>query len=403
MNVINWRLVAGGINHKTSSLSDREPLQIGRDELAGANSLFGNLEGVIESVVLSTCNRVEFYFLCERRRDAFDPLRKFFAEFKNIDIAPLSDKFYLKKNKHAADHLFRVAAGLDSMVIGENQILSQLKETYSSACAVKSAGKVIHRLFHQAFRVGKQIRTDTEMGQGACSVSSAALELLKDRAGSLHDKSILFIGLNQMISLAATALHKGDHGRFIFANRTLAKAEQFAARYGAEARGLEALPTLLAQADIVISCTGAQAPVVSTDILGTAARQRGAGKIIIIDMAIPRDFEADKGVHRNIELYDLEDIKKSVRQQQARRELAIPQAEDIIDRRLSEFNYWYDHARHEPAYNGLGDAFENIRRETLDELMVKLPVEYRHAIDRATENMIERLLKIKVRSSSNTK
>ncbi|UCC78622.1 MAG: hypothetical protein JSW64_10095, partial [Candidatus Zixiibacteriota bacterium] len=205
----NWHLTLCGINHKNSTSEDRGGIQIGNDEIAEAQALFASMPGVIESTILSTCNRIEFYFVREKDNDSFELIQAFYKQFKNLDISNLCEKFYIKKGKHVAEHLFRVSAGMDSMVLGENEILGQVKAAYSSACAVKAAGRVIHRMFHQAFRTGKQVRADTEMGKGACSVSTAAVALVKTKIDISARPDILFIGFNKMIGLAASAFAKG--------------------------------------------------------------------------------------------------------------------------------------------------------------------------------------------------
>jgi glutamyl-tRNA reductase len=403
MASITWRLVVCGINHKSSALLQREELQIAQDQLAKANALFGGLTGVIESVIVSTCNRIEFYFVSERQYDPFDIIRDFYKAFRNRDIDNLRDNFYIRKNRHAADHLFRVAAGIDSMVLGENEILGQLKNAYSSACLVKAAGKVIHRLFHQAFRVGKQVRSDTEMGKGACSVSSAAVEMLKERIENLRRPSILFIGINRMIAQAASNLNKLDRGKFMFANRTAEKAVTFAAAYDAEGFPLESLPSLMLKADVIISCTGAKEPVITREMIDDVIAADKGKKLTIIDMAIPRDIELEENYHPNFSVFNLDDIKEFVKEQQSAREMAIPQAEEIIERRLDEFNYWYEHVRHEPMYNGLGDLFEDIRQQEISAIISGLSPENRLEVDRITRNLVKRLLKLKIRTSPETK
>ena len=168
MAVGNWHLVVCGVNHHETSVERREPLQLGREDIASAHAQFSRMAGVKEATIVATCNRIEFYAVTDKTIDVFDLVARFYSRFRQFDLSAMRDDFYIRKNKHAVVHLFRVAAGIDSMVLGENQILGQLKEAYSSACAVKAAGKVLHRLFHQAFRVGKQVRTNTELGKGAC-------------------------------------------------------------------------------------------------------------------------------------------------------------------------------------------------------------------------------------------
>ena len=393
-----WRLVVCGISHKTSSLEQREPLQLGHDEMAKANAAFRNLPGVMESAIVATCNRVEFYFVTEKHNDPYQIVASFYDKMKQIDISHLAEYFYTRRDKHAANHFFRVTAGLDSMVLGENQIHGQVKDAYSSACAVKAAGKVIHRLFHQAFRVGKQVRTDTEMGRGACSVSSASMELLKTKIQEFDKPKVLFVGVNQMVALAARSLDRLDCGPFLFANRTVEKAIEFAAKYDATGHSLDKLPSLLGQVDIVVTCTGSSRPVITGKMIDSLIRMNPGKRLVIMDMAVPRDVEIVKDYNANITLFDLEDVQCFVKDQQRKRELAIPQSEEIIERRLDEFMYWFDHVRHEPAYNGLGDFFEVVRKEEIQPLLNKLPSDIQKEVDLATRRLIDRLLSAKVRT-----
>jgi glutamyl-tRNA reductase len=395
----SWQLVVCGINHKSSALERREPLQVNREDMARANATLCDLPGVRESVFLSTCNRIECYMVVDRDRNAFDIVSEFYRQLRGLDISQLEPRFYSRKDKHAADHLFRVSAGLDSMVVGENEILGQVKDAYSSACNVKSAGKVMHRLFHQAFRIGKQVRSDTELGQGACSVSTAMIEILKPYLEAREKPTILFVGLNQMITMATARLKRRGYDRFIFVNRTLQRAVEFAKQHNATGHNLDELPALLADADIVITCTGSNDPIVTDDTIDGMAEAHSGKKLVIADMAVPRDVEL-KRKHPGVTCYDLETVKSHVENQQSIREDAVPDAEVIVDRKLEQFMYWFEHVRHEPIYNGLNEIFETIRREEMKRIVKEIPPESRDAIDRATRRLVERISQIKTRTEA---
>lgn len=402
MQSAHWRLVVCGTNHRTSTLADLGRLHIENDEIARANAVFGTRPGVVESAILSTCNRIEFYFVAESGIEPFEAVAGFYRDYRGDDILPYAAIFEARKGSRAADHLFRVAAGLDSMVIGENQILGQVKAAYSSACSVKSVGKVLHRVFHQAFRVGKQVRTDTEMGQGACSVSSAALEMLRDEIEQIERPVILFVGVSQMIHLAAKGLARLDHPRFVFANRTCEKAVALARTYNAEAHGLEALPALVSRADVVISCTSSPVPIISKETLDGLAEGRGERSCIILDLAVPRDVEYPRRKGSPFQVYDLEDIREHIRREQEKRAHAVPEAEAIIAARLAEFNYWFEHVMNEPLYNGTSAAIESMRREELTSLMEKLPPALQNELTQATRRIVERVLSIAKRVEDST-
>jgi glutamyl-tRNA reductase len=395
-----WHLVVCGLNHRNTTLSEREPLQIGHDSIARANAVLGGLPGVMESLIVSTCNRVEFYMVVDA---AFDPLgivAEFYRMNSGVDMSGLSSRFYVHKDGDTADHLFRVAAGMDSLVVGESQIAGQLKDAYSSACSVKTAGKLIHRLFHQAFRVGKAVRTDTDMGKGPCSVSSACMRLLQSKIEKVENPVILFVGVNQMISLAADALSKHKPGKIMFANRTPERAAGLVTRFGATAHSLDELPVLLTEADCVIACTSAPDVVIDEAMILRAVSGRLGRKLLIMDMAVPRDVEFDPAKSESVEVLDLDHLKQFVADQQQNALDAIPEAESIIEHKLSEFNYWYSHMLHEPLYNGLGDAFESLRQEELGPLLRNLKPDLKYAIDKASRRLVSRLMQISARVKS---
>lgn len=396
----NWRLVVCGVTHKTSSLEQREPLQLGADDLPEANALFSGLPQVLESAIVSTCNRGEFYFTLERKHDPFEVVSVFYDKYKGLDILPYKDLFQTRRGRHVADHMFRVAAGIDSMILGENQILGQIKDAYSSACAVKSAGKVVHRLFHQAFRVGKQVRADTDISKGACSVSTAAVDMVKDTLQAIEKPTILFVGINQMISLAAKRLAQVEGCRLLFANRTVEKAVTFATALDAEGYGLERIPELMTQADVVIGCTSSPEPIVTREMMSDVVTRRSGRRVVIVDMAIPRDFDVPKNWNSSVEVNDLEDIEQFVKDRQNQRELAIPQVEEIIERRLDEFDYWYGHVLHEPIYNGRSNTVDSIREEELAAILKKIPPELHGEVDQVTRKIVDRVIRVAKRSNS---
>ncbi|UCC43170.1 MAG: glutamyl-tRNA reductase [Candidatus Zixiibacteriota bacterium] len=396
----NWRLAFCGASHATSTLEQREPLQIGTDELGKANALFGGLHQTMESLVLSTCNRVEFYFVAGSDVDPLDVVAEFYRKFNATDLTPHRNLFSTKKGSHVAAHLFRVAAGLDSMVLGENQILGQLRDAYSSACAVKSAGKIIHRLLHQAFRAGKQVRSDTDMGKGACSVAAAAVELLRDSADIPDRPVILFVGVNRMISLAADRFSRSHHSKLIFANRTEAKAHSLASKFNGEGASLDRLTDMITEADVVFSCTSATEPIITARMLEEVVGRRSDRTCVIMDLAIPRDVERLSASYPTLQVYDMDDIKRLIAQQQERRAEAVPQAEEILQQRLSEFKYWYHHVLHEPIYNGRSNTLEAIREEELASIVTKLPPELQTELNKASRRLVDRVINIASRTAA---
>lgn len=391
MKSANKRLVMCGVSHKTSTLEQREPLQINPDEIAHANAVLFGLPRVLESLILATCNRIEFYFVTDPDHEPFETVAEFYRQFRGRDITADAELFLVRKGGHAAEHLFQVAAGVDSMVLGENQIQGQIKDAYSSACAVKTAGKVIHRLFHQAFRVGKEVRSDTELGKGACSVSSAAVEMLRAELDEEARPSVLFVGVNQMIALAASRLNHLHHDKLMFANRTIEKAGELAAKYNGSNHGLAEIPQLLQQADVLVTCTSAPEPIIHRGMIDAAVDGNKERRLIVLDLAIPRDVDYPKDARPEVTVRDLEDIKAFASAQQARREAAMPHVEQIIAAKLIEFRYWWQHVKEEPLYNGKGTAIENIVAEEMAPLWPDCPVAVKNELSHITRRIIQRV------------
>jgi len=393
-------LIVCGINHRSGGVEIRQPLQISRGDLPKANVILSKRDGVLESAIVATCNRIEFYMVTDNRHDPFSIIERFYIEFSGLSVDEWKGYFYTKKDRHAADHLFRVAAGVDSMVLGENHIQGQIREAYTSACNVKTAGKILHRLFHQAFRVGKQTRTDTELGRGSCSVSSASVDLLKSRLAEIHNPTIVLIGVNQMIALAASSLNRLGYSNLMFANRTKTKAEALARQYGGTGYPLEDLEILLRQADVVISCTSAKEPLIDVPMLDRVKPLREGKKLMMLDMAVPRDIAVPKDYGQEVEILDLDDVREFIKAANEAKMQAVVKAEEIIERRLDEFIYWYDHARLEPAYNGLDDRADELMRSELSPLFSGLPEQLRTEIEEAIRKYSLKLLKLKLNTGS---
>jgi len=394
------RLVLVGINYKTSSLEEREPLQFEREELPRVDDLLISTAGVMEAVSICTCNRIEFYLVLRDTVSVFGVVAEMYRKFRDVDVSVLREKFYERTEAHAARHMLRVAAGLDSMVLGETQIFGQIKEGYSLACSVKSAGKILHRLFHQAFRTGKRVREQTTIGRSAVSVGGVAARVARERLSENPNPAILFVGANEMISLAAEHLRKAGYHRFVFANRTLEHAGKLADAFGGESFSLDDLGRRIGSADAVVVCTGAATPVVTRAMIEKAFAAVPDGKqLLIMDLGVPRDVQEEVGELAGVSLLDLDDLHQELNSGLAERATAIGPAEEIVEATLSQFLYWYEAVRLEPIYNGLGEAFEKIRAEELAGIGDECSPECREAVDRFSIRLMRRLLQAACRRS----
>ncbi|MHC4946505.1 MAG: glutamyl-tRNA reductase [Planctomycetota bacterium] len=304
-------LTVCGINHESATLAEREPFQINRHELVPALKEMCDIRGVNECMILSTCNRFEAYLVLHEEEEPFTILREFFILFRGKDPKEARKHFYVRHGTTAARHLFRVTSGLDSMVLGEYQIQNQVREAYSAACSVKAPGKLLHRLVHQAFRAGKAIRTQTQVGAGRMSVAGMAVGVIKERMEA--KEPVLMVGANENIRIVAEGLKAAGFKRFVFANRTAYKADKLATRYGGEGHGLDDLPGLMAGAACVVSCTGATGFIIDSAMLETLVK-KGSHPRLCVDIAVPRDIETSAEAAATgfpIDIVDLEDLNAS--------------------------------------------------------------------------------------------
>lgn len=390
----SWRLAIVGLNHKTASQTTRETIQISPEDVARFEARLFAQPGVLESALVVTCNRIEFYLVCDKAVAPFTAVARLYEELRGLDIAPITGHFYEYEEREAVAHLFRVAAGIDSMVLGENQILGQLKDAYSSACQLKTAGKVLQRAFHQAFRVGKQARSDTSLGRGACSISSAAVALLETRLDRFPDPNVLLVGAGKMISLAASRLTSMPIASLRFVNRTRERAEALAGAFGAAVGMWRELPDEIASADIVISCTGSPEAVISQATLDHVSHRRNGRPQLLLDLAIPADIEWQADRYGSITCLSLDDIKEFAEQNQSEREAEIPRVEAIIAQRLDEFMYWYTHVHREISVSTLEASLETVRQQELKRVLAKLPLELQTELNDASRHLVEKLMQI---------
>ena len=337
-----------GVNHQTAPVSLRERLAFDAGELPEALSALRALPGVQEAAILSTCNRTELYVLAE---DEGEALHEWLADRPGGRLA-LDAYLYRHRDADAVRHLFRVAAGLDSLVLGEPQILGQVKEAWSSARQAGTLGGSLDRLFQQAFGTAKHARTHTRIGQHPVSVASTAVRLAQDTFARLEESTVLLIGAGETIELTAKHLSEGRVKRLLIANRTLAHAQEIAGRHGGFALPLTELDRHLAEADIVFSATAAREPVLLRAQVADALKTRRHRPMLLLDLAVPRDIAEDVSGLRDVFLYTVDDLERAIEDNRAARRDAAEQAEAIIEVHASRFL----------SALGQGDASAPLRR-----------------------------------------
>jgi glutamyl-tRNA reductase len=384
-----------GLNHKTASVEMREQLAAFLSRGGTAASSLKGLKGIEESVALTTCNRVEVFFTSE---DLEHSIREVVHNWREgvLPSAVFSmESLYIYRNEEAVRHLFRVASSLDSMVLGEPQILGQLKEAYREAVEQETTGVVLNRLLHKTFSVAKRVRTETGIASHAVSISFAAVELAKKIFQNLDGKKALLIGAGEMAELAAEHLLHNRVQRIIVANRTLERAMELAKRWHGQALSLEEIPAALIETDIVISSTGAPETIIHYPQVKAIMKQRKQRPLFFIDIAVPRDIDPQINRLDNVYLYDIDDLQGIVAHNMAERQQEAVQAERIVQEECIKFNAWLSGLEVVPTIVTLRKKMEDIIEgewKRVESSLQGLTEEQRRAVERLTGSIINKVL-----------
>lgn len=388
------RLLAIGLSHRTAPVELRERVDFSRAGLDAALSALWAHGECVEAVVLSTCNRAEIYAAVESGPSP-EEFGRFISNYHGVDYTRLQQHLYCHQGAEAARHLFRVAAGLDSLVVGEPQILGQVKKAYAAAQEQHCTGALTNRLFHSAFAVGKRVRTETGLAEGAVSVSYAAIALARKIFGELSACHVLILGAGEMAKLTAIHLKAQHVRRLSVASRTHAAAAGLAGQLGGHAIEWAHLNPALAAADIVVTATGAADPVLSRTQVDEVMRPRQNRPLFLIDIAVPRDVEPSAGELDQVFLYNVDDLQTIVRENLARRSAELDRAEEIVSEEVGRFASWMQSREVIPTLVALRQRFDAIRRAELDRLAPRLsglPPEAQGRLDDITRLIVEKLL-----------
>jgi len=388
------RLYAIGLSHRTAPVELRESVDFARGGVDRALASLAARGIGREIVVLSTCNRAEVYAVGDNEATA-EGVRRFFSEYHNIAHGQMAEHLYVRNGADAARHLFRVAAGLDSLVVGEPQILGQVKAAYAAAHEAHCTAALTNRLFHCAFAAGKRVRSETGLAEGAVSISYAAIALAKKIFGDLKGRNVLILGAGEMAKLTGVHLQAQHVKQITIASRTLSTAERLAAHLGGTAVAWDSLDNALHAADIVVTATGASEPVLTRARIEEAMRPRRGRALFIIDIALPRDVESTAGDLEQVILYNIDDLQAIVQENLARRAAELAHAEAIVEEEVAKFVAWMQSREIVPTVVALRQRFEAIRQSELARLESKLaglPPEARSRVDEVTRLIVEKLL-----------
>ena len=356
------QLFALGLNHQTAPLAIRERVAFEAERLRSALAELTQHEPVKEAAILSTCNRTELYCALGEPQAAFEWL----AGYHRVQPQELKPYLYTLPQGEAVRHAFRVASGLDSMVVGEPQILGQMKEAVRVAESAGTLGTILHKLFQRSFAVAKEVRTNTQVGANSVSMAAAAVKLSARIFPSLHDQNVLFIGAGEMIELCATHFAAQAPARITVANRTLERGQALARRFNARAVELRTLADHLHEHDIVVSCTASSLPILGKGLVERALKARRRRPIFMVDLAVPRDIEREVGDLDDVFLYTVDDLQGIVQGNLDARRSAVEQAEAIIETQVGQFMHWMAVREAVPLIRKLREHAEEARQHEVD-------------------------------------
>lgn len=389
----DMHLLLVGMNHRTAGLDQREALAFTRDERLVAHRRLAE-GGCAEALIVATCNRTEFYVVHRDLELADAGVRDVVRRLRGADLLAPGALRYAAVDTAAGRHLFRVASGLDSMVLGDAQILGQIKEAVALGREAGTVGPLLDRLFDRALRAGKRARAETWVSGGIVSVASAAVELLRTELTSLSTLRVLVVGAGETARLVARQLVHARPAGVLIANRTLEAAEQLAASIGGQAIALSGVAEALASVDAVVSATRAPRFVVSAADVAAAMRHRMSRRLVLVDLAVPRDIDPAAAQTPGVALHAIDAVQRVVDATLSRRMAAVPRVERLVDDELMRFESWRRSRAVTPLVLELRAHFEQVRIEELSRLLKHAPADERARAERLTQALVNRLLHV---------
>lgn len=389
-------IVVVGLNYKTAPVEIRERLTFNPSQLGEAMTKLKGKKSILENVILSTCNRTEIYAVVDQLHTGRYYIKEFLSEWFDIDQKEFSPFLFIYEQDGAIEHLFNVACGLNSMVIGETQILGQVRTSFLQGQEEKSTGTVFNQLFKQAVTLGKRAHSETDIGANAVSVSYAAVELAKKIFGSIENKHVLIIGAGKMGELAIQNLHANGASKVTVINRTFDKAQNLADRFSGQAKTLNELQSSLDDADILISSTGAKDFVITKEMMASVEKKRRGKPLFMVDIAVPRDLDPKLAELESVFLYDIDDLEGIVESNLEERKKAAEKIMIMIEAEIVEFKQWLNMLGVVPVISALRVKALAIQSETMNSIERKLPNLSEHdrkVINKHTKSIINQMLK----------
>jgi glutamyl-tRNA reductase len=388
-------IVVVGLSHKSAPIEVREKLNFPENTLPEALRKLMMYEGVRESLIMSTCNRVEIYASVQDTAKGIDRIKQFISDYHGLSREALEQSLYVYPDAQGVRHTFRVASSLDSMVVGEAQILGQLKDAFDIALKTKTTSTILNKLIKKAISVAKRVRTETRLAEGAVSISSAAVELAKKIFGDLVGKTVMLLGAGEMAELAAQHLLGNGVKNIMVANRTFERAEELAKEFKGDAIRFEHFPDSLVMVDILICATGAPNYVVRRDMVSKALKERRHKPIFLIDISNPRNIDPDVDKVDNVYLYDIDDLQSKVDVNTEGRAKEAATAEELVTLEVETYLQWERALDAVPTIVDLREKVEDMRKRELDKTMGALngiSEDQKRAVEAMSQAIVNKLL-----------
>ncbi|WP_249870956.1 glutamyl-tRNA reductase [Oceanobacillus saliphilus] len=385
-----------GFNYKTAPVEVREKLTFSENSLHEAMAELKRQKSILENVIVSTCNRTEVYAVVDQLHTGRYYIKQFLADWFKIDKEEFSSYLRITEDDGAMEHLFRVSTGLDSMVLGETQILGQVKQAFLTSQEMKTTGTIFNELFKQAITFGKRAHKETAIGEHAVSISYAAVELAKKIFGDLQNKHVAILGAGKMGELAAKNLQGSGATEITVINRTMKKANELAEKFDANAESMDNLMDVIQKADILISSTGADSVVLTKEMLEPVQKKRKGKALFLVDIAVPRDIDPEISNLDNVFLYDIDNLKNIVDDNLETRKTAAQQIELMMEEEIVLFKEWMKTLGVVPVISALRQKALNIQAETMKSIERKMPdmtEREKKVISKHTKSIINQLLK----------
>jgi glutamyl-tRNA reductase len=388
-------IIVVGLSHKTAPIEVREKLNFPESTLPDALRKLMTYDGVKESMIVSTCNRVEIYASVRESAAGIDRIKQFISDYHGLSREALEKSLYVYPDAQGVRHTFRVASSLDSMVLGEAQILGQMKDSFDIALKTKTTSTIMNKLMKKAISVAKRVRTETRLAEGAVSISSAAVELAKKIFGTLDGKNVMLLGAGEMAELAAQHLLGNGVKNIMVANRTFERAEELAKEFKGDAIRFEHFPDALVMVDILICATGAPHYVVNREMVQKVLKERRNKPIFMIDISNPRNIDPEVDKVDNVYLYDIDDLQSKVDINAEGRAREAGKAEEIVTQEVETYLQWERALDAVPTIVDLREKVEDIRKKELDKTLGTLNginEDQKRAVDIMSQSIVNKLL-----------